>query len=113
MRKRVGEREIRVLRAKHRARARRHSVGGDDGAGARSFQRRGIFRVGKKGDVTRDGLLEAGHATDFDAAVSLEAARQLFRKHVQFHWASSCLITLPAKLHSTSDWSWKLVAGSS
>jgi len=85
MRKRVGEREIRVLRAKHRARARRHSVGRDDGAGARAFQRRGIFRVGKKGDVTRNCLVKAGHATDFDAAVSLEAARQLFRKLGEFH----------------------------
>ena len=82
------ERQVRVRRAKHRARRRLGALAENHRRRARRAQVRGVFGVDEEGQLARPRLLDAGETVDLDLAVTLEPAPELRGNLPEFHCAS-------------------------
>jgi aspartate aminotransferase-like enzyme len=71
--------------AQHRARSRRRVDAENDCAGARTPQRRAVFRIGEKGQVAWNSMLETLNALDLEPSIPFETAAQLLGKILEFH----------------------------
>jgi len=79
------ERQVRVRRAKHRARRRLGALAENHRRRARRSQVRRIFGVDEEGQLTRPRLFDPGKTVDLDLAVTLQPALELRGNLPEFH----------------------------